>query len=46
MVGADIRADIPNISLTIFAFCTGEGKMEHPDARAKMGLQDALEVLP
>ena len=40
-----VDADTPNISLTTFACRAEKGKMEQQDARATMGLQDALELL-
>ena len=42
MVGADIL----NISFTKFACCAEEDEMEHQDTCVKMGIQDAMQLLP
>ena len=41
-----VGADILNISLTKFACCAEEDKMEHRDTCVKMEFQDAIELLP
>jgi hypothetical protein len=41
-----VGADILNISFTKFACCAEEDEMEHQDTCVKMGIQDAMQLLP